>query len=88
MFYTDSNGMEMQRRQLNKRPAYEVPDYYLKHNITSNYYPVNSAISAVDVNNGQLFTVINDRSQGASMLSDGNIEMMQNRALPSDDHLG
>ena len=42
VFYTDSNGLEMQKRVLNQRP-----DYTLVTNMTvsSNYYPVTSAIA-------------------------------------------
>ena len=45
VFYTDSNGLEMQTRTLNKRP-----DFNLETNMTvsSNYYPVNSAIAIRD----------------------------------------
>ena len=44
-FYTDSNGLEMQKRKLNERP-----DYTLSTNMTvsSNYYPINSAIALRD----------------------------------------
>ncbi len=35
-----------------------------------------------DINSGRVFTVMNDRSQGGTALSDGNIELMQNRYIP------
>jgi hypothetical protein len=54
--------MEMQTRLLNKRASFDVPDYYLKYNVTSNYYPINSAITLVDERDGRRFTVMNDRS--------------------------
>ena len=44
-FYTDSNGLEMQMRTLDKRPDFTITT---KEKISSNYYPVNSAISVVD----------------------------------------
>lgn len=49
-FFTDSNGLEMQKRILNHREYYDiVKDMYSAHqNITANYYPVNSAISMKD----------------------------------------
>jgi len=48
-FYTDSNGLEMQKRILNYRSYYDVTEMYYAHqNITANYYPVNSAISLKD----------------------------------------
>ena len=79
-FYTDSNGIDMQKRILNFRPTWDIQQDYndrnTNENITANYYPVNSAISMKDVNSGRVFTVMNDRSQGGSALSDGNIELM------------
>ena len=60
----------------------------MKENITTNYYPVTSAISMKDEATSRVFTVMNDRSQGGSALWDGNIELMHNRLLPSDDNLG
>ena len=36
-FYTDSNGLEMQKRVLNKRPTWEWSG---PQNISGNYYPV------------------------------------------------
>ena len=58
-FYTDSNGLEMQKRVLNKRP-----DYNLTTNepISANYYPVNSAIAIKNDTSGLQLTVMNDRS--------------------------
>jgi hypothetical protein len=46
-FYTDSNGLEMQKRVLNERPSYDVT-IASGMNITANYYPVNSAIAIRD----------------------------------------
>lgn len=47
VFYTDSNGLEMQKRELNKRPDFTFTSDQL---VSSNYYPVNSAIVIRDVN--------------------------------------
>jgi hypothetical protein len=44
-FYTDSNGLEMQKRILNFRPWDNFTTY---EKISSNYYPINSAIAIVD----------------------------------------
>lgn len=44
-FYTDSNGLEMQKRVLNFRPTFNIST---DEKTTSNYYPVNSAIAIVD----------------------------------------
>ena len=57
-FYTDSNGLEMQKRILNYRNDYTLADRYFEHhysyqsasegdlrsNVTHNFYPVNYAI--------------------------------------------
>ena len=40
IFYTDSNGLEMQRRQLNYRPTWNLTTKDGGLNITANYYPV------------------------------------------------
>jgi lysosomal alpha-mannosidase len=50
-FYTDSNGLDMQKRILNHREYYNFTeiwkdDLHPNHNqnISGNYYPINSAI--------------------------------------------
>jgi hypothetical protein len=88
-FYTDSNGLEMQKRILNYRPTWDLVNTNYKdslENVTANYYPINSAISMEDGN--RVFTVMNGRSQGGSALAPGNIEFMQNRRIPADDGRG
>ncbi len=59
-FWTDSNGLEMQERRLNWRPSY-MPD--TDQNISSNYYPVNSAIVLRGLNNQneKEVVIMNDR---------------------------
>jgi len=45
-FYTDSNGLEMQKRMIDYRPMWPFGKYEPGHqNISSNYYPVGSAVS-------------------------------------------
>lgn len=44
-FYTDSNGLEMQTRVLDKRPDFNLTT---NQKVSSNYYPINSCISVVD----------------------------------------
>ena len=39
VFYTDSNGLEMQRRELNFRPTWDLT-LAKSMNITANYYPI------------------------------------------------
>lgn len=84
-FWTDSNGLEMQKRILNYRETWNFSSY---ENVTVNYYPINTAISVVDSKTKFKMTVMNDRSQGGSVLEDGRIELMQNRRLFYDDDRG
>jgi len=94
-FYTDSNGLEMQKRILNYRPTWDLSEHFkfANDNTSLNYYPINSAISIKNeftkANEGNLkFTVMNDRSQGGSSLEDGTIQLMQNRRIYGDDNKG
>jgi hypothetical protein len=84
-FWTDSNGLEMQKRILNYRPDFNLSSRF---NVTTNYYPINSAISIIDPKSSFKLTVLNDRSQGGSSLEDGEIELMQNRRIFKDDNKG
>lgn len=87
-FYTDSNGLEMQKRVSNYRPTWDIQMNYNRSNdnITANFYPINSAISIE--NDNLRFTVMNDRSQAGASLDRGNIQLMQNRRVFADDHKG
>ncbi|CAI2379380.1 unnamed protein product [Moneuplotes crassus] len=87
IFYTDSNGLQMQKRVLNQRPDFDLQIQGTEE-ITANYYPINSAISVVDTLSGHGFTVLNDRSQGGSVLREGRIELMIDRRLFADDDKG
>ena len=65
LFYTDSNGLEMQERILNYRSYYNLTEgmyQFNPQNITANWYPVNSAIAIKDLESGMQLTVLNDRS--------------------------
>ena len=77
-FYTDSNGLEMQKRILNERPDFTLETHEFA---SSNYYPINSAIAIRDTSSGMQLTVMNDRSQAGSVLADGSVELLQNRRL-------
>lgn len=79
VFYTDSNGLEMQRRQLNYRPTWNLTTKAGGLNITANMFPVGSAISMIDEHTNMQMTVMNDRVQAGSVIKDGRIELMQNR---------
>ena len=90
-FWTDSNSLQMIERNLYKRsdPRFIIMDKY--SNISSNYYPVDSAIAMRDQTGKNLqVTIMNDRAQGGSADLSGkaNIELMQNRRLTEDDTKG
>lgn len=55
---------------------------------SSNYYPINSAVAIRSPTTNVQLTVMNDRSQGGSVLTNGSIEIMQNRRLMHDDWRG
>lgn len=60
-------------------------------NISSNYYPVDSAIAMRDQTGKNLqVTIMNDRAQGGSADVSGkaNIELMQQRRITDDDNKG
>jgi len=86
-FFTDSNGLQTQRRVLGERPDFS-PKLEGTEHISANYYPINSAISIVDKERKDTFTVLNDRSQGGSSLKDGRIELMIDRRQTKDDYKG
>ena len=48
VFYTDSNGLEMQKRVLNYRPTWDLTTKDGGLNITANFYPVQTAIAIID----------------------------------------
>jgi hypothetical protein len=84
-FYTDSNGLEMQKRILDYRPTW---DFVGVLNVTQNYYPINSAIAIRDESNGNQLTLMSTRAQGGSSLMEGQVELMHNRRLFYDDWRG
>lgn len=86
VFWTDSNGMAMQKRVLNYRPTWHLKTIQ-NLNITANYYPIQSCISMRSADGWQM-NVMNSRSQGGSVLVPGRIELMQNRRLNVDDWRG
>ena len=84
-FYTDSNGLEMQKRVLNYRPDWNLTTDEVA---SSNYYPINSAVALRDLNTNMQLTIMNDRSQGGSVGANGSVEILQNRRLLKDDWRG
>ena len=76
-FWTDSNGLEMQKREINKRDMSEFREHQSK--IPRNYQPVDSAIAMRDRSGSNLqVTVMNDRAQGgaADLSEKATIELM------------
>ena len=83
VWYTDSNGRELQRRQRNTRQGWQ---WNYEQVDASNYYPVNSLALLRDAKQG--LAVLTDRSQGCSSLSDGSLELMVHRRTLQDDGRG
>lgn len=84
-FYTDSNGMEMQKRVLNYRPTW---DLNVTEPISGNYYPITSSIYITDGNSSKSMALFTDRAVGGSSLAEGTIELMLHRRIGMDDHRG
>jgi len=87
-FFTDSNGREFMERTRGNNKLYGsfTHDPVSIEPIAGNYYPVNAGIYIEDEKRS--FSVLVDRSQGASSLSDGTIELMIQRRLLHDDARG
>ena len=81
--YTDSNGREMQRRQRDHRPSWQLNQ---TEPVAGNYFPVNTAAFVRDA--GAQLTILTDSSQGGASLASGQIELMVHRRLLHDDARG
>ncbi|KAJ8675164.1 hypothetical protein QAD02_010950 [Eretmocerus hayati] len=84
-FYTDSNSRGMLKRKLKFFSSW---DSQLTDDIAHNYYPITSKITIEDKRKQTRLSVLTDRAEGGSSLSDGNIELMVHRALLLDDNKG
>lgn len=74
-FYTDLNGLQVIKRQrFDKLP------------LQANYYPVPSAMFIEDAN--MRLTLLTGQPLGGSSLASGELEIMQDRRLASDDQRG
>ncbi|GFS23846.1 alpha-mannosidase, partial [Elysia marginata] len=83
VFYTDSNGREILKRQLNYRPTWTLNQ---TEPVAGNFFPVNAFIG---IKNSDLqFSVLTDRSHSGSSLNDGDVEIMLHRRLLYDDCKG
>lgn len=99
VFYTDSNGLEMQKRQIvylranqsseSNSVQHEKPNLYT---ISGNFYPVDTAIAMRDRSgrSNLQVTIMNDRPQAGSadLTEKAEIELMQHRRILQDDALG
>ncbi|CAL8087779.1 unnamed protein product [Orchesella dallaii] len=89
VFFTDSNGRHLLKRERYKRETYPFTE---NEKVAGNYYPVPSRILLSEkddlLKNGKTFVVLNDRSQGGSSMNDGEIELLIHRRLIDDDAFG
>ncbi|KAM8717605.1 hypothetical protein ACLKA7_004323 [Drosophila subpalustris] len=83
IFYTDSNGREMLKRQRNHRETWNLK---LHESVAGNYYPVTTKIALED--STARMAILTDRAQGGSSLQDGALELMVHRRLLHDDAFG
>lgn len=56
-FYTDSNGLELQKRIVDYRPSWDLK---VNEHVAGNYYPVNAMIGISDGSRSMF--ILNDRS--------------------------
>jgi len=83
-FWVDANGLQMVQKSLNQRKEYKYNETF---QVSSNYYPMTSAIAVRDYNKStssdarKQVTIMTERSQGASagMRQGKNIEIMHQR---------
>ncbi|KAH8402521.1 hypothetical protein KR222_002400, partial [Zaprionus bogoriensis] len=83
IFYTDSNGREMIKRQRNHRETWDVKIY---ESVSANYYPITTKIALED--STARMAILTDRAQGGSSMQDGSLELMVHRRLLHDDAFG
>lgn len=56
--------------------------------MSGNYYPVNSHIGFEDIHTKKRLTILTDRSEGATSIKEGEIELMIHRRTLYDDARG
>ena len=84
-FFTDSNSRETIRRVRHFRPTWDLETTEM---VASNYYPISCWIFIRDYAQDLQMTVLTDRSEGGSSMSDGSIQLMLHRRLLYDDGYG
>ena len=82
-FYTDSNGLEEQKRVLDYMPTW---NWIVTQPVAANYYPINSHIKIRGTNS--TVSVLVDRARGGAVIREGVIELMIHRRLLEDDVRG
>lgn len=86
VFYTDANGRQTVKREVDTRESYR---YTPTEPVSANYYPVNSFIYIKELQEEKRqATLLVDRSQGGSSLDGGMLEVMVHRRLLHDDSFG
>lgn len=82
VFYTDSNGLDMQKRVFGKQPTFNLqPDKY--DVIPASYYPVNGVIYIQDDNSYRM-TLLTEKTEGGVSRYGGMIETMVHRRTVLD----
>ena len=87
IFYTDTNGLEMMKREIDKFNYNETADI----SIGANFYPVSSAISIKEENNkdnNNIVTVFSDRPQAGTSMLPGSIILVIQRMSYGNDNKG
>jgi hypothetical protein len=82
IFYTDSNGREMQKRTRDARTFPWIPS----EPVAQNYYPVNALVFLNDT--AAQFSIHVDSSVGGGSIFDGSLEVMVHRRILHDDGRG
>lgn len=83
VFYTDSNGRDFLKRVRDYRADWPLT---VTQPVAGNYYPINLGIFVEDKSSE--FSVLVDRANGGSSISDGEIELMLHRRTIADDSRG
>ena len=87
-FYTDANGRQNLKRIRDQRPDYDISNATFEEPIASNYYPINAWISMQNQETDDWISILTDRSQGGSSITDDTLELMLHRRLLDDDAFG
>ena len=85
-FYSDSQGLERQKRVLNARSFPSNASLY--EPVAFNYFPVTTRASLLDAATGRRFTLAIDRATGCASLAAGAIECLLHRRHLNTTFLG